>query len=93
MVKKGLRSWQSVRMVGFMSEPTNIVKIWRSEMADRLGLDAEKITLKRAAELLGKTLRAVQYYEEGREVPRDTLLLMDAYMRGYRPSPHMMRGA
>lgn len=35
--------------------------------------------------LLGKSERMVGYYREGYNIPRDTLLLMGAYVEGYRP--------
>lgn len=35
--------------------------------------------------LLGKSIRMISYYREGREIPRDMLLLMDATANGYRP--------
>lgn len=59
--------------------------LWLDRMADELGV--EKVTMAQAAALLGKSERMIGYYMEGREVPRDTLLLMDALLKGYRPKP------
>lgn len=39
----------------------------------------------KCAKLLGKSLRSISYYREGQNIPRDTLLLMDATASGYRP--------
>ena len=48
-------------------------------------LDEMELDVERAAKLLGKSLRMVQYYEQGRDIPLDTLYLMDALAQGYRP--------
>jgi hypothetical protein len=39
-----------------------------------------------AAQLLGKSLRMVKYYEAGHPIPQAILLLMDALQQGYRPT-------
>ena len=54
----------------------NVFTIWLDEM---------DFTSEQAAELLGKSVRMVKYYEGGRELPVDTMYLMDALAEGYRP--------
>jgi hypothetical protein len=38
-----------------------------------------------AAKWLGKSERMMGYYFEGKPIPADTLMLMDALAQGYRP--------
>jgi hypothetical protein len=53
---------------------------------DRMGIDiGVREWRDQAAELLGKSPRMCAYYREGRDIPRDTLYLMDALLQGYRP--------
>lgn len=61
-----------------------LFKIWMDRMEDECGFP---LTTDEAARLLGKSVRMIRYYEEGREIPRDTLLLMDAVLQGYKPKP------
>lgn len=61
-----------------------LIGLWMDRMEDVTGTP---ITTEEAARLLGKSVRMVRYYEEGRDIPRDTLLLMDALLQGYTPKP------
>lgn len=53
---------------------------------DQMGIDVDSSDwAEKAGRLLGKSPRMVAYYREGREIPRDTLLLMEALRQGFRP--------
>lgn len=63
---------------------TPLIRLWMDRMEDVVGYP---LTSDTAAKLLGKSERMIRYYEEGREIPRDTLLLMDALAKGFMPKP------
>jgi len=59
---------------------------------DAMGIDVVSSDWRdQAAKLLGKSRRMAGYYREGRCIPRDTLLLMDALQQGYRPRHYAHR--
>lgn len=47
-------------------------------------MDENDFSKEMAALALGKSIRMVQYYQEGREVPLDTIYLMEAISEGFR---------
>lgn len=55
---------------------------WIEEMSAKFG---KPLTFDKARKMLGKSPRMVAYYAAGRKIPSDTLILMDAYLKGYRP--------
>lgn len=61
-------------------------KQWREVVGE-----VKPITLDEAAVLLGKSRRMVEYYEAGRDIPRDVMLLMAAYSEGFRPNRVLLR--
>lgn len=63
----------------------NVFNIWLSRMADELGV--EKVTQVEAAKMLGKSERMIGYYMKGYDIPRDTSMLMEAFVQGFRPKP------
>jgi hypothetical protein len=60
----------------------SLIRLWMDSMEDVLG---HPLTSEQAGRLLGKSARMIRYYEEGREIPKDTRLLMDALAQGYTP--------
>lgn len=61
----------------------NLFKAWLTRMSDEYGRD---LSADDAAKLLGKAACTVRCYIRGDyPPPKDALLLMDAYSRGYRP--------
>ncbi len=53
---------------------------------DAMGMKPGSIqSRRRAAAMLAKSIRMVEYYEAGREIPLDTQYLMAALADGYRP--------
>jgi hypothetical protein len=61
-----------------------LFRLWLDRMEDVVG---HKVELAEAARLLGKSDRMIRYYDEGREIPRDTRMLMDALLQGFKPRP------
>ncbi len=54
-------------------------------------MDEMDLSATEAADMLGKSHRMIGYYLGGRNIPRDTIYLMDAVTQGYCP-PHLRVG-
>lgn len=53
---------------------------------DRVGISpSDPAWRSKCGKMLGKSDRMIGYYREGHPIPRDTLLLMDAIVCGYKP--------